>query len=189
MFVADSPAASFPSNVCESHKSIAEGHDQHRALGDVHEHIGKVDEILSELPDDLGGRKGNVRAMLRTIGRFLDEAGPPSIHRAHLFSDERTNRELRAVLFTVDIPTDRRAFDINTDVQARKPHARQRRGTFRRFSRPVAASRRRVKRLRSSASPSGRRPARHRPGIHGIRGLARYTPDRESGRSSLVEPP
>jgi len=34
------------------------------------------------------------------------------------FSDERTNRELRAVLHALNIPTDRRAFDINTDVQA-----------------------------------------------------------------------
>jgi hypothetical protein len=30
--------------------------------------------------------------------------------------DERTNRELRAVLSALDLPTDRRAFDINTEV-------------------------------------------------------------------------
>ena len=173
----------------ERQRSTPGGRDQQRAIRDAHEHISQADNTLAGLPDDLGGRKKSARALLRTIGRLLDEASTPNNQTGHAISDERTNRDLRAVLHALAIPADRRAFDINTDVQARKPHARQRRGTFRRFSRPVAASRRRVKRLRSSASPSGRRPARHRPGIHGIRGLARYTPDRESGRSSLVEPP
>jgi len=95
-----------------------EGRGQHRTLSDAHEHIGKVDEILTELPDDLGGRKKHVRALLRTIGRLLDEAGTRSIHRDRAFSDERTNRELRAVLNALDIPADRCAFDVNTEVQA-----------------------------------------------------------------------
>ena len=101
----------------ERHKSTAEGHDQHRAIGDAHEHIGKADEILTGLPDDLGGRRSNVRALLRTIGRLLDEASTPNIHRGRAYSDECTNRELRAVLNALDIPADRRAFDINTEVQ------------------------------------------------------------------------
>ena len=95
-----------------------EGRDQRRALTDAQEHIGKADEILTELPDDLGGRKNNVRALLRTIGRLLDEAGTPNIHRDPAFSDERTNRELRAVLSALGTPADRRAFDVNTEVQA-----------------------------------------------------------------------
>jgi hypothetical protein len=33
-------------------------------------------------------------------------------------SNERANRELRAVLSDLDIPADRRAFDISTEVQA-----------------------------------------------------------------------
>jgi hypothetical protein len=41
------------------------------ALGDAHEHFGKVDDIRTELPDDLGGRSNNVRALLRTIGPLL----------------------------------------------------------------------------------------------------------------------
>lgn len=93
------------------------GHDQHRALSDAHEHIGEVDEILTEWPDDLGGRKNNVRALLRTIGRLLDETRTGSIHMDRAFRDERTNRELRAVLSALDIPADRRAFDINTEMQ------------------------------------------------------------------------
>jgi hypothetical protein len=93
------------------------GHRQRRALSDAHEHIGKVDEILTEWPDDLDGRKNNVRALFRTIGRLLDEAGTPSIYMDRAFGDERTNRELRAVLSALDIPADRRAFDINTEVQ------------------------------------------------------------------------
>ena len=91
--------------------------NHHRALSDAHEHIGKADEILTKLPDDLGGRKNNVRALLRTIGRLLDEASTPNLHTDSAVSDERTNRELRAVLNALDIPADRRAFDINTEVQ------------------------------------------------------------------------
>ena len=91
---------------------------QHQGLSDAHEHIGKVDEILTELPDDLAGRRKTARQLLRTIGRFLDEASMPSIHRNQVYSDDRTNRELRAVLNALDIPADRRAFDISTEVQA-----------------------------------------------------------------------
>ena len=94
------------------------GRDQHRALADAHEHVGKVDQILDEWPDDLGGRKNDMRALLRTIGRLLDEASTPNIHRDRACSDERTKRELRAVLNALVIPADRRAFDINTEVQA-----------------------------------------------------------------------
>ena len=94
------------------------GRDQHRALWDAHEHIGKADQILNESPDDLGGRKNTVRALLRTIGRLLDEASTPTIHRDRAHSDERTNRELRALLSALAIPANRRAFDINAEVQA-----------------------------------------------------------------------
>ena len=94
-----------------------ETRDQRATLSDAHEHIGKIDEILTELPDYLGGHKNNVRALLRTIGRLLDEASTPSIHRDRASSDECTNRELRAVLNALDIPADRRSFDINTEVQ------------------------------------------------------------------------
>ena len=91
---------------------------QCRALRDAHEHISQADEILAERPDDLGGRKSSMRHLLRTIGRLLDEAGTPSICAERASSDERTNRELRAVLYALDTSTDRRAFDINADVQA-----------------------------------------------------------------------
>ena len=94
----------------------ARGH--HGALSDAHGHVGKVDQILDEWPDDLGGRKNDMRALLRTIGRLLDEASTPNIHRDRACSDERTKRELRAVLNALVIPADRRAFDINTEVQA-----------------------------------------------------------------------
>jgi hypothetical protein len=99
-------------------RSIPEGRDQHRALGDAHEHISKADAILAGLPDDIGGRKNSARALLRTIGRLLDEASTPSIHRDRAYSDERTSRELRALLSALGIPADRRAFDINSEVQA-----------------------------------------------------------------------
>ena len=102
----------------EPHGFDPEVGNQHRALSDAHEHIGKADQILSELPDDLGGRKKSARALLRTIGRLLDDAGTPTIYRDGTFSDERTNRELRAVLHALDIPADRRAFEINAEVQA-----------------------------------------------------------------------
>jgi hypothetical protein len=52
------------------------------------------------------------------IGRLLDEAGTPNLHWDRAYSDERTNRELRAVLYGLAIPADRRAFDISTEVQA-----------------------------------------------------------------------
>ena len=70
-----------------------------------------------ESPDDLGGRKNTVRTLLRTIGRLLDEASTPTIHRNRAYSDERTNRELRTVLSALGTPIHRRAFDINTEVQ------------------------------------------------------------------------
>jgi hypothetical protein len=91
---------------------------QHRALSDAHEHILVADEILAGLAGDLYGRKEITRRLLRTIGRLLDEAGTPSISAEQVPSVEHTNRELRAVLGDLDIPTDRRAFDINTEVQA-----------------------------------------------------------------------
>ena len=94
-----------------------EARGQHRGLADAHEHIGKVDEILTELPDDIGGRKRHVRALLRTIGRLLDEGGTRGICAERAPSDERTNRDLRAVLNALALPADRRAFDVNTDVQ------------------------------------------------------------------------
>ncbi len=94
------------------------GRDQHRAIRDAHEHVTQADNILAGLPDDLGGRKKSGRALLRTIGRLLDEASTPSIHRDRAFSDERTNRELRAVLSALGTPADRPAFDVNTEVQA-----------------------------------------------------------------------
>lgn len=59
-----------------------------------------------------------MRALLRTIGRLFDEASTPNIHRDLPYSDERTNRELHAVLNALDPPADRRAFDINIEVQA-----------------------------------------------------------------------
>jgi hypothetical protein len=95
-----------------------EARDQHGTLWDTHEHIRKADAILAELPDDLGGRKETARQLLRMIGRFLDEASTPHIHRNQAYSDERTNRELRAVLHALGTPADRGAFDINTEVQA-----------------------------------------------------------------------
>ena len=94
------------------------GREQRHALQDAHEHISKADEMLTESPDDVGGRKSNVRVLLRTIGRLLDEASTPTIHRDRAYSDERTNRELRAVLSALGTRADRRAFDINADVQA-----------------------------------------------------------------------
>lgn len=93
------------------------GREQRLALRDAHEHISKADEMLTESPDDLGGRKNNMRALLRTVGRLLDEAGTSTIQTDRAFSDERTNRELRAVLCALAIPADRRAFDINAEVQ------------------------------------------------------------------------
>ena len=95
-----------------------EARSQHRALRDAHEHIIEADEILAGLADNLGGRKKSARELLRTIGRLLDEASSPSICVERAQSDERTNRELRAVLHTLDTPADRSAFDINTEVQA-----------------------------------------------------------------------
>lgn len=91
---------------------------QHRSLRDAHEHIGKADAILAKSPDSLDGWKGTVRALLRTTGRLLGEAGTLDIHADRALSDERTNRELRAVLSALNTPADRRAFDINTEVQA-----------------------------------------------------------------------
>ena len=95
-----------------------EARGQCRALRDAHENINKADDILAKLQDDLGGRKQSVRALLRTIGRLLDEAGTPSIRPESAHSDERTNRELRGVLSALATPADRRAFDINAEVQA-----------------------------------------------------------------------
>jgi hypothetical protein len=94
------------------------GREQCDAVWDAHEHISKADEVLNESPDELGGRKNTVRALLRTIGRLLDEAGTPTIHRDRAVSDDRSNRELRAVLSALAIAADRRAFDINAEVQA-----------------------------------------------------------------------
>lgn len=94
------------------------GREQRHALRDAHEHISKADEMLTKSPDDLGGRKNTVRALVRTIGRLLDEASTPTIHRDRAVSDDRTHRELRAVLSALDMPADRRAFDIRTEVQA-----------------------------------------------------------------------
>ena len=94
------------------------GRDQQRAIRDAHEHISQADATLAALPDDLGGRKQTARRLLRTIGRLLDEAGTPTNHTDRAISDERTNRELRAVLHALAIPADRRAFDINAEVQA-----------------------------------------------------------------------
>jgi hypothetical protein len=95
----------------------SEARDQRRALGDASEHIIQTDDILAEWPDDLDGRKRTVRTLLRTIGRLLDEASAPGVHARRAQSDERTNCELRAVLGTLGLPPDRRAFDINADVQ------------------------------------------------------------------------
>ena len=66
----------------------------------------------------IGGRKKNVRALLRTIGRLLDDARTPNSQTGRSIRDERTYRDLRAVLSALDIPPDCRAFDINTQVQA-----------------------------------------------------------------------
>jgi hypothetical protein len=95
-----------------------EARDQCRALTDAHEHITKADAILAALAEDLDGRKKSVRTLLRTIGRLLDEASTPTIHTDLAYSDERTNCELRAVLHALKTPADRRAFDINAEVQA-----------------------------------------------------------------------
>jgi hypothetical protein len=94
-----------------------EARGQCRTLRDAHEHISEADAILAGLPEDLGGRKQSVRALLRTIGRLLDEAGTRSICTERARSYERTNRELRGVLSALDTPADRRAFDINAEVQ------------------------------------------------------------------------
>jgi hypothetical protein len=102
----------------ERHRFNPGGREQRDALRDAHEHISKAHEMLRESPDDPGGRKSNVRALLRTIGRLLDEASTPTINRDRAYSDERTNRELRAVLSVLSTPADRRAFDINAEVQA-----------------------------------------------------------------------
>lgn len=102
----------------ERQTSTPGGRDQQRAIRDAHEHIGKAYEILAGLPDDLGGQRKSVRPLLRTIGRLLDEAITPNSHTRRAFSAERTNRDLRAILHALDIPADRRAFDINSDVQA-----------------------------------------------------------------------
>jgi hypothetical protein len=95
----------------------SEARDQQHALGDASEHVIQTDDILAEWPDDLDGRKRTMRVLLRTIVRLLDEASTPSIHADRAHSDERTNRELRGVLSALDIPADRRAFDVTTDVQ------------------------------------------------------------------------
>ena len=49
---------------------------------------------------------------------LLDEASTPNIHRDRTYSDERTNRELLAVLRALGTPADRRAFDVKAEVQA-----------------------------------------------------------------------
>lgn len=87
-------------------------------LAAAHEHICKADASLAREPDHLDDRTRSARALLRTIGRLLDEARTPNINTNRGYSDERTNRELRAVLFALDTPADRRAFEINTEVQA-----------------------------------------------------------------------
>lgn len=99
------------------HEFASEVRSQHRALGDVRALIMRADEILAGVADDLRGRKISARKLLRTIGRLLDEASTQSICAERARSDERTNLELRAVLSALDAPTDRRAFDINTEVQ------------------------------------------------------------------------
>lgn len=53
-----------------------------------------------------GSRRRSRREVSRGQGRH------PNIHTERAYSDERTNRELRAVLHGLDIPTDRRAFDM-----------------------------------------------------------------------------
>lgn len=87
-------------------------------LAAAHEHIRKADASLAREPDHLDDRTRSARALLRTIGRLLDEAGTPNLRGDRAHSDERTNCELRAVLSALDTPADRRAFEINTEVQA-----------------------------------------------------------------------
>lgn len=100
------------------HEFASDVRSQHRALGDARALIMRADEILAGVADDLRGRKISARKLLRTIGRLLDEASTQSICAERTRSDERTNLELRAVLSALDAPTDRRAFDINTEVHA-----------------------------------------------------------------------
>lgn len=99
------------------------GRDQHRALWDAHEHIGKADEIL-------GGPKKSARRLLRTIGRLLDETGTPNVHTDRGYSDERTNRKLRVVVNALDIPADGKTADSNS-CNTMFRHARSRRNSRR----------------------------------------------------------
>jgi len=103
----------------ESHELHPEVRSQHRALTEAHQYIVAADEVLARMAEDLAGPSTIARRMLRTIGRVLDEAGTTDVHHWDpANSNERTNRELRAVLSDLGIPADRRAFDISAEVQA-----------------------------------------------------------------------